>query len=86
MADREENQSTSSERHQVVESESPKHANDANDAMKWVGAGVAIIGTVIGGIALASNNDESSRRGTGQRNETNSRRSTVTIERLDDDE
>jgi len=69
---------TTAARHEVIESQD-------NDHLKWFGAGVAIIGTVIGGIALASNKDDT-RPGTGQPQGDNARRrATVEIERLDDD-
>lgn len=64
-------------RHEVVES-------DQNNYLKWVGAGVAIFSTIIGGIALTSNNKDSidhSVDGDLSRN----RKSTVIIERLEDD-
>lgn len=61
----------SNSRHAVIEGP-PEH-------LKWIGAGVAVLGTVIGGIALANNKDESSHGDKGKK-------STVTIERLEDDE
>lgn len=65
-------------RHEAVE---PK-SND--DTLKWLGAGAAILGTVIGGIALAGNKEDSSTE-RGSQGEDTRRRSNVVIERLDDE-
>jgi len=59
--------------HAIIEEEPSDH-------LKWIGAGVALIGNVIGGIALANNSKNSSHEGDKEK------QSTVTIERLDDDE
>lgn len=69
------NQSGSYPRHSSV-----RIQND-NQALKWIAAAAAITGTVIGAIALVDNKPK--------RDETNKarrQRSTVTIERLDEDE
>ena len=68
---------TNAERHEVVTS-------DQNDVLKWVGAGMAILGTVIGGIALTTNKDNNHRGDDGDF--SRSRKATVTIECLDDDD
>lgn len=64
-------------RHQVIDT-------NQNNNLKWVGAGIAILGTVIGGIVFTGNNES------GDNNQSDdkesSKRSTVTIERLEDDE
>ena len=58
-----------------------------NEALKWVGIGSAIFGTVMGGIALANNIQNAKRKDQGGPNSCSRRTSTVTkIERLDDDE
>lgn len=69
------------EKNSATQSTDTHHAiiEESNDHLKWIGAGVALIGTVIGGIALANNNKDSS-------HDKKEKRSTVTIERLDDEE
>lgn len=58
-----------------------------NEALKWVGLGSAIFGTVMGGIALANNIQNAKRKDQGGPNSCSRRTSTITkIERLDDDE
>jgi hypothetical protein len=64
-------------RHEVVES-------DQNNYLKWVGAGVAIFSTIIGGIALTSNNKDSIDHSDDE-DFSRKRKSTVIIERLEDD-
>eukprot|EP00553_Chaetoceros_curvisetus_P007575 CAMPEP_0204630120 /NCGR_PEP_ID=MMETSP0717-20131115/19651_1 /ASSEMBLY_ACC=CAM_ASM_000666 /TAXON_ID=230516 /ORGANISM="Chaetoceros curvisetus" /LENGTH=376 /DNA_ID=CAMNT_0051647273 /DNA_START=1 /DNA_END=1131 /DNA_ORIENTATION=- len=51
-------------------------ANVGDDALKWLGAGAAIIGTVIGGIALTGNNKEEPQKARPKSN--------VVIERIDE--
>lgn len=57
-----------------------------NEALKWVGIGSAILGTVMGGIALV-NNVQNVKKDQGDSNSRNKRTSTITkIERLDDED
>jgi len=64
-------------RHQVIES-------NQNNNLKWVGAGIAILGTVIGGVVFTGNNNSGDNNRSDDKE--SSKRSTVTIERLEDDE
>jgi hypothetical protein len=66
---------TPATRHAVIE--------EPQNHLKWIGASVAILGTVIGGIALTNNKNDSSHQ---DGNEESRGKSTVTIERLEDEE
>ena len=55
--------------------------------MRWVGGGLAVAGAVIGGIALANqNNNNSDREQAHGRNAAAEKKSNVTIELLDSDD
>ena len=61
-----------------------REGGQGEDWMRWVGGGLAVAGAVIGGIALANQNNNNSDRGQDHsRNAAANKKSNVTIELLD---
>lgn len=61
--------------------------SSANEALKWIGIGSAILGTIMGGIALVNNVQNNVKKDEGGSNARTRRTSTITkIERLDDED
>lgn len=64
-----------------------REGGQGEDWMRWVGGGLAVAGAVIGGIALANqNNNNSDREQAHGRNAAADKKSNVTIELLDSDD
>lgn len=68
----------------TVESSAPRKDEDDNMWVK-VGGGIAVLGAVVGGAFLAMNQDNPN-SSSGNTRENQSNRSSVSIERLDDDD
>ena len=61
--------------------------SSGNEALKWIGIGSAVLGTVMGGIALVNNVQNNVKKDQGGSNARTRRTSTITkIERLDNEE